>query len=292
MSSRRVFGDTKIGSPRRSRVGRSVLNVLDTSHSDDRIVCDKSRSFAVVVVFNMSRAPSISQLLKQAGLVRRPRAGRPPAAASGTRTRGRKRSRLGDTIDSGSTGDSNVVNDKGEEKEEEGNGETASSTLGSGDSGIDDQIAALERELEGGSTGINASGSDDSDDSDEDGDSSGSEREDHDEPSENGTRSNGVANGRKKRAHKIVSPLDSEKIQPLPAHLLPRPGCGVAKSNKSLKKSKKRPRVDVDTPSGSATPGPSRGLDSAVKELMANYEARSSERVPFYCRVCQFQGER
>ncbi|KAG5188387.1 hypothetical protein JKP88DRAFT_136613, partial [Tribonema minus] len=32
------------------------------------------------------------------------------------------------------------------------------------------------------------------------------------------------------------------------------------------------------------------GLEGAVNELLANYEAKSAERIPYYCRVCKFQG--
>ncbi|CAN0581161.1 unnamed protein product, partial [Ectocarpus sp. 12 AP-2014] len=128
---------------------------------------------------------------------------------------------------------------------------------------VDDQIAALERELKG------------ADDSSSDAESSSS---DDDSAVSEEDRGAGRERG---RVAKLVSPLEAEKIEPLPAHLLPRPGCGVHKDKK-----KKKPSAAVGA---TALPGPSQGLDSAVKELLANYEARSSERVPFYCRVCKFQ---
>ncbi|CAM9444013.1 unnamed protein product, partial [Ectocarpus sp. 6 AP-2014] len=134
------------------------------------------------------------------------------------------------------------------------------------DVAVDDQIAALERELKGANDSSSDAESSSSDD-----DSAGS-KEDR------------GAGRERRRVAKLVSPLEAEKIEPLPAHLLPRPGCGVHKD----KKKKNKPSAAVGT---TALPGPSQGLDSAVKELLANYEARSSERVPFYCRVCKFQGD-
>ena len=136
---------------------------------------------------------------------------------------------------------------------------------------MDDRIKALEHELEVGS---GSSGSDDED--------SSSTHDGSGEDDDNG-------DNRKRRVLKLGSPLEADKIQPLPAHLLPRPGCGVSRAKTPGKKAPKRPRVAA---SSQSAPGPSQGLDSAVKELMVNYEARSSERVPFYCRVCQFQGDR
>ncbi len=150
---------------------------------------------------------------------------------------------------------------------------------------VDEKIAALERELNGGD------GSSSEEESGSSNAMSGSEDDDEgDGRSRSRYRDEGSGNGDGEPT-KLVSPLEAEKIQPLPAHLLPRPGCGLPKVVK-----KKKPKVvRADAASAAAAlSGPSRsqGLDSAVKELLANYEARSSERVPFYCRVCQFQGER
>lgn len=204
----------------------------------------------------MSRPPTMSLLLKRAGLAKRPRIdpsskqkakeSRPKPNGSGTGT--------GTAAIDGSREDGT---DTGEGADEATAGEA-----------VDEKIAALERELNGG---------DGSSSDEESGSSSASVSEDDE------------GNGRSREGSgeptKLVSPLEAEKIEPLPAHLLPRPGCGVPK----VIKKKKLKRADA---AASAASGPSRGLDSAVKELLANYEARSSERVPFYCRVCQFQGDR
>ncbi|CAM9110362.1 unnamed protein product [Choristocarpus tenellus] len=78
---------------------------------------------------------------------------------------------------------------------------------------------------------------------------------------------------------KFLPTLSKERIEPLPSHLLPAKGCGIRKDTKR----KKPKRLKSEKPSQS-------GLEGAVKELLSNYEARSSERVPFYCRVCKFEG--
>lgn len=221
----------------------------------------------------MSRPPTMSQLLKRAGLAKRPKLDR--TTAGSTQQFKRKRPSGAVRADGGR-------GDGGSEAEAEGAQGTGSSSVAAGGEAVDDQIAALERELQS------------SGDSSSDEESSGSEDDGSDERPEDDD--NGAATTtlerRRRQLKKLVSPLDAEKIEPLPAHLLPRPGCGTQKDDKKKKKKKTGPKAkDVDG-TAAAAPAPSRGLDSAVKELLANYEARSSERVPFYCRVCQFQGER
>lgn len=222
---------------------------------------------------SMSRPPTVSQLLKRAGLAKRPRpirqseasltAAEPGETISiGSGSTGRKATNTGK-----SGGNLSLATEKQQAKDD--------------DDRVDDRIAALERELEGdGGSDSDADSSSSSESTDSDDNHDG---DNYDECSGNDDE---PAGGRSRnRLLKLVSPLQAEKIQPLPAHLLPHPGCGVSKSSKPKKA--KRPR---DT-EGSG-PRPSNGLDGAVKELLANYEARSSERVPFYCRVCKFQGER
>lgn len=219
----------------------------------------------------MSRPPSMSQLLKRAGLAKRSRPVRAGSQAdviskppSSKRPKNRHKRKDDD-------------NDDAEEEEEEEPGRKSASNLGGAAEGdvMDDRIEALERELEAGSGGSS------SNDSSSEGSSCASD-------DDNATGEDEDNSG-DRRVLKLGSPLEADKIEPLPAHLLPRPGCGVSKAKKPGKKAPKRPMVAASTASA---PGPSQGLDSAVKELMANYEARSSERVPFYCRVCQFQGDR
>lgn len=197
----------------------------------------------------MSRAPTVSQLLKRAGLGKRQRSSRNSGSLSGATAHGRI-----------SNTPPRVLCQKSaspEEEEHDSRGEVE------GD-GVDEKIAALERELQ------------DAIDSDDGSSISDEERVDV-KATREGSKSGSSG------VNKLVSPLNDEKIKPLPAHLLPYPGCGVPKI-----KGQKMKRRKVTQ----AGPGPSSGLDKAVNELLASYEARSSERVPFYCRVCKFQGER
>eukprot|EP00903_Cladosiphon_okamuranus_P009534 g9082.t1 len=229
----------------------------------------------------MSRPPTMSMLLKRAGLAKRPRLDR-AAPSSKQQQHQIKRKK--------STGAAHQADGSREDGGSEGEAERAVRGVGSSGAArgeaVDDQIAALERELQGSSS--EGSSSDSSDE-----ESSGSAGSGEDDDNETQATGASTANGREHRRQlKLVSPLETEKIEPLPAHLLPRPGCGMPKANSKKKpksnKAKGRPKGEGG---GAAGPAQSQGLDSAVKELLANYEARSSERVPFYCRVCQFQGE-
>lgn len=226
----------------------------------------------------MSRPPTMSQLLKRAGLAKRARPAR-AAGQAGVASKppsSKRPKKSGKPRDDARDEDEEEEEGGGEEKEEPGRERASNARASAGGDVMDDRIEALERELEVGSESSSSS--------DEEGSSSTQSEDDggSGEDDENGDSG-------KRRVRKLVSPLEADKIQPLPAHLLPRPGCGVSKAKKPGKKGPKRPRVAA---SSQSAPGPSQGLDSAVKELMANYEARSSERVPFYCRVCQFKGDR
>lgn len=217
----------------------------------------------------MSRPPSVAQFLKRAGLSKRPR----PKTEKRRHQQQKihsvphsqpEHSTKPSTIDGSSTTTSEgnpPKNTPAHHLKKEAQGDV-----------VDDQIAALERELEQNNSDDGSSSS-----TDDDTDSSGEDRE--------GAISGDAICGRiNKQGYKLVSPLDSEKIEPLPRHLLPQPGCGVSK-----KQAKKRSRVVRPDEGGRGVGG---GLASAVGELLANYEARSSERVPFYCRVCKFQGKK
>jgi hypothetical protein len=137
---------------------------------------------------------------------------------------------------------------------------------------IDNEIQRLEAEL--------AQGDNDDDDSNSsssssDDDSSDDHHQEEDDPS-------GVLR---------LSALDPDKdrIESLPGHLLPvarNSHKRILRNNdddttKSTKKQK--------TKSSSTSSSPSSGLAAAVKEVLNGYVARSSEKLPFYCRVCQTQ---
>lgn len=244
----------------------------------------------------------MSQLLKRAGLSKRSRMGRSTGPGSVdpdslSKQKHSKRNSTRKSVNNTNKNRNTKRQDKDDKDDNDGdddgddnykNNNTEKETTKDADAGggsvrsaaVDDRIEALERELEGNGNSSNSS-------NDESSSSEGSE----DEDDGSGGEDSRSTDDRQRRELKLSSALQAEKIEPLPAHLLPRPGCGITKASKSTKKPKKRPR---DGGEAIAAQGPeqSRGLESAVKELMANYEARSSERVPFYCRVCKFQGER
>jgi hypothetical protein len=121
---------------------------------------------------------------------------------------------------------------------------------------IDAEIARLEREL----------AKDDDSDSDEESGEDADEDGSHDE---------------EQPAVLSLSKFSDDRVQHLPAAALPEPG-KYDSSGMPIKKKKKR-KVDND---GSAA---SSGLEQAVKEVLSGYQARSSERLPFYCRFCAKQ---
>jgi hypothetical protein len=99
---------------------------------------------------------------------------------------------------------------------------------------------------------------------------------------------------------KFSSVLIKESILPLPSKYLPLPQCTKRKSdNKSQEQatsSKKRKVVfadDTEEQKKTTIPVKSKntGLEQTVKEMLKNYVPASQEKLPFYCRVCQFRGQ-
>ena len=99
-----------------------------------------------------------------------------------------------------------------------------------------------------------------------------------------------------------LSAVADERIVPLPATALPFnkrrylkidvPSEGAAKKIRNEEKDAKSRRSNASVEGNTtidAQSGKSEGLLAAVKELLDGYVARSSERIPFYCRVCQIQ---
>ena len=87
------------------------------------------------------------------------------------------------------------------------------------------------------------------------------------------------AHGDHKTGTLSLSSCADDRIEKLPSACLPRPGTYSAtkKAGKSLKPchiSKEKS-----------------GLQKAVEEVLSGYTARSSERIPFYCRFCSKQYE-
>lgn len=89
----------------------------------------------------------------------------------------------------------------------------------------------------------------------------------------------------------LRSNLEAERIAPLPKSALPqmkrRKLKGIdADVDGDGKKKKKR-----KSPSKDDNEDINDGLREAVKEVLSGYEARSHERIPFYCRVCSVQSK-
>lgn len=164
---------------------------------------------------------------------------------------------------------------------------------------IDEEIRQLEAELDDGSD------SDSDSDSEDDSDSDGDERiqthqgrqtqirfgkdtilNPHDvvekKPNENNSDQGVIC----------ISECATETIAPLPQTALPSSKRKKLKidveSDKRKKESKKRKLTQTDGNQESAV---NEGLRDAVKEVLSGYVARSSEKIPFYCRVCSRQSE-
>jgi len=139
---------------------------------------------------------------------------------------------------------------------------------------IDDEIKRLEAELEASGGGTDDSDDDDSDD--DDGNSHG----------ESLSSSMGASEEIGARIISLSAVAD-ERIPALPKCALPLPQCKrTLKIDREMDvgdslQRKKRKKGD-QTQSGD-------GLKAAVREMLGDYVARSSERLPFYCRVCAKQ---
>jgi hypothetical protein len=120
---------------------------------------------------------------------------------------------------------------------------------------IDDEIRRLEAELEGSSS----SSSSDDDSDGEDNESSGNK----------GSGPTVLS----------LSAMKDDRIEALPANYLP--------SNK--KRTMKIDRTSEQKEPPSKKLKVSSGLEVAVREVLAGYVARSSEKIPFYCRHCAKQ---
>jgi hypothetical protein len=116
---------------------------------------------------------------------------------------------------------------------------------------IDDEIARLEREL--------------MNNGDESDDSGSSSDEEESETEATNTDGKGVLS---------LSQFADDRVEGLASTCLPVPG------KYSLKKKRDKPKQQ---------PAVKSGLQKAVEEVLGGYTARSSERIPFYCRFCSKQ---
>jgi len=120
---------------------------------------------------------------------------------------------------------------------------------------IDDEIARLEKELMDESSDI-----DDSENSSQDDEASDTNQTKDNEP-----------------AILSLSSCADDRVESLPSTCLPVPGKYTLGKKKSVKNIR-QPEVES-------------GLQQAVKEILGGYTARSSEKIPFYCRFCSKQYE-
>ena len=124
---------------------------------------------------------------------------------------------------------------------------------------IDDEIARLEKEL-----------MNEMSDSD---DSVSSSEEDDGVPDTNQTENEN------EKGILSLSSFADDRVESLPSTCLPIAG-KYSLTKKRGKKSKGTPQPAVKS-----------GLQKAVEEVLGGYTARSSERIPFYCRYCSHQYE-
>lgn len=151
---------------------------------------------------------------------------------------------------------------------------------------IDEEIKRLEAELAGDSS---SSSSHDSSDND-----SSLDENDHDREIDNEEQTN--AAGFPQTGVICLSECATEKIVPLPKDALPTVKSKKLKidlnneDNKTKSREKKRSKKRKER-SNSTEHVVNDGLVAAVKDVLSGYVARSSERIPFYCRVCSHQSK-
>lgn len=137
------------------------------------------------------------------------------------------------------------------------------------DEDLDDKIRQLEQEL-----------ADDVDDDDED-DSSMEEDGENSHPSDD----------EKDLPILSLSELADDRIEALPTSLLPQAPTKKrsfrSEEDDDRPKSKKRSKIKKGEKNDELEV--SNGLRDAVKEVLSGYVARSSEKLPFYCRFCAKQ---
>lgn len=83
-----------------------------------------------------------------------------------------------------------------------------------------------------------------------------------------------------------LSSVQKDRIEPLPSNLLPS---NRKRSLKGIDRVNASERDDADQSNKKKSKLVSSGLEAAVKEVLDGYVPRSSERLPFYCRVCAQQ---
>ena len=97
-----------------------------------------------------------------------------------------------------------------------------------------------------------------------------------------------------------------DRIEPLPQQYLPIPlplnkrkkiDNNKDIDDKPTRKSKKKSNTTTtDTDNNTATDAQQQqqqrrsGLENTIREILSNYQPLSGEKIPFYCRICRYQG--
>jgi hypothetical protein len=153
---------------------------------------------------------------------------------------------------------------------------------------LDDEIARLEQELAQQSDNESSYATTDEDNVND---------FDHDD---NNNNNNHIVMSTSGRGQILsYSKFSKDRVEPLPPTALPQPGRyhpnNADGSKNTRTKSKKRARVETSSENNITIvddTGPvttTSGLEKAVQEVLQGYQARSSERLPFYCRFCARQ---
>jgi hypothetical protein len=146
-------------------------------------------------------------------------------------------------------------------------------TISSND--IDEEIRRLEQELA-------AADDDDSDDDDSDSESvvgsSGEHINDDQMP---------TIPQQDQPAVLSLSKFANDRVEHLPPTYLPEPG--RYKNSDGIGPKKKKSKKNTETNNQGDRPKSISGLEQAVKEVLNGYTARSSEKIPYYCRFCSKQ---
>mmetsp|Transcript_26201 Transcript_26201/g.59246 ORF Transcript_26201/g.59246 Transcript_26201/m.59246 type:complete len:271 (+) Transcript_26201:116-928(+) len=152
---------------------------------------------------------------------------------------------------------------------------------------IEEQIAQLQRTLEEDSEDSGSEGSDGDSDSGTDGKTSNPPK-----------RARGclVETDAAGNVLRFVSSIqESERIAPLPSHLLPSARCKFGGSGSGLSDEQDKKRKvqfggdDAAAAAAAAAAIKLSGMERTVRELLAAYAPLQGEKRPFYCRICAHQ---
>ena len=161
---------------------------------------------------------------------------------------------------------------------------------------LDEQIALLEQGLENDNESDDDNSSDDNDNNSDN---------NIDSPLVQGDSNLIIEKDEKGNISRLVSNT-FDRIEPLPPQYLPIP-LPLSKRKKidnnkdiddKLKKKSKKKSNSNDTNNNDDTTADAQqqqqqrrsGLENTIREMLSNYQPLSGEKIPFYCRICRYQG--